>query len=255
MVEVRLVLRRGEGQVERAGVVLLVVGDQRLGLVHVLLLREAGVLQVARRARGEGTVGDREDALLDGLADGGLVPGVGQRAADPLVGQRRVRAVRQDLRHVEQRVADLGVVADLLLREVLVVPELGDDLAVVAVHQVDRAALQGVTPVERVRDGTELDLVEVRVGLVPVVRVLLGLEELVRLVVLVDERAGADRLGLQRLVLVRRRHPRRRGDVVDLADEQHLGEGHPWRLHLDVDGERIGRVDGRARPRWRSRPR
>ena len=27
---------------------------------------------------------------------------------------------------------------------------------------------------------------------------------------------------------------------------EHLGEGHPRRLHLDVDGQRIGRVDGGA---------
>ena len=58
--------------------------------------------------------------------------------------------------------------------------------------------------VEGVGDGPELDLVEVRVRLVPVVRVLLGLERLVGLVVLEDERAGADWLRLQRRLVVGR---------------------------------------------------
>ena len=68
MVEVGVVVRRGQGQLQRAGVVGLVGGDQALGLVHVLLLRVAGVLQVADLVPGEnGPLAIWKTPCVDGL--------------------------------------------------------------------------------------------------------------------------------------------------------------------------------------------
>ncbi len=101
-----------------------------------------------------------------------------------------------------------------------------------------------------VGDDPGLELVEVRIGLVPVVGVLRRVERLARLVVLEDERTGADGLRLECRVLVSRREPRRARDHARLSGEVE-GEDDPGSLHRDGHRHRIGEDDLRRAVRVR----
>ena len=98
---------------------------------------------------------------------------------------------------------------------------------VARLEELGLAALQLREALVLVRDRAELDGVELREALAPVVGVLHQLHRLVRrpAVALAHERAGADRV-----LTVLRLDLRRCSDRADLADEE-LGERHPRRLH------------------------
>ncbi len=233
-----VVLGGGESDCQRPRVLGLVLGDQALGLGHVLHDRVLGLLQVADLGGRERTAGDLTDAGADGIDERLLVGGVGESATHPAVQEGRAF-----LGDVKQGVADLGVVGDLRHREFLGVAEFGDGLTVCRVEEIDGPALEGVAPAQRIGDGAEFDLVEVGVRRVPVVGVLLHREQLVGPVVGVHERPRADRLGLQRLVVVGSSHPGRRGDHACLPSQSSKRERRPGGVEGDDRGHRVRGVE------------
>ena len=181
----------GAGQLQGRGTVLrLVIGHQRLGPGEIE--GRVGGGGVVLGPRGEQPGGRLGQAAAEDLQHLGLVGGLGQRLPDPEVVGGGGGAVQHDEVHV--RLAD-GVVEGVDQLESGHAGEPGHRLRVGRHDQIHPPGLEGRLPLGGVGNRLEGDGIEIGQSAPPVMRVAGGGELLVGLPVLIDERAGADRMG------------------------------------------------------------
>ena len=230
---------RDDGELQRTAGLCLVLGGVLLALGEVVL-RVAGVLEVAGLAGGERARGVGQDVQVERLVEGLPVHAVGNRKS-------RVPVVERRLGGIEQPVAELGVLLGLQLLERAALLGSAQRVDLLCTRVVASSELTGLECVQAglcVRVRLEGDRVQVRelvavLVLAPVVGVLDHGELVVDLPLLELERAGADQVAVTggRVVeLGLAHHPEAARAVEERREGRPRGDGRD--VHRQVVDDR-----------------